>query len=422
VADKTGRMWLGFVDGKIALIANGKTALFGPTGGVSIGAVAQILPVQEKAWIGGENGLAFFDGHRFIPIVGKGAEPFTGITGLVFDRVHTLWINGSSGLSSISSTELQRALSKPGYQVRFDRLDYRDGLRGVAISIYPLPSATISDNGTLWFSTVGGVYAFDPERLARNLVVAPVVITGLRSMAAEYAPVDDLRLPAGTDMLRIDFTALSFQAPERMEFRYQLEGVDAEWRESIGDRSAHYTNLGPGHYRFRVAGSNNDGVWNEKEASLSFEIAPRPTQTMWFRSLCLIALLSLLVFLYFLRTRQLARRYGEKLQERLEERERIARALHDTLLQGMQGVILKFQSVTKRLNGEEQTRLGIEKILDQADVLMAEGRAEVLSLRSGVGLRANLAGGLRTGIYGLRYRQGKEDRSRRSTGGRCHRP
>ncbi|QBE66382.1 ATP-binding protein [Pseudoduganella lutea] len=183
-------------------------------------------------------------------------------------------------------------------------------------------------------------------------------------------------------MLSVEFSALSYQEPERVRFRYRLEGVDIAWRESDGRRSAHYTNLGPGTYRFRVIAANNDGIWNREGATLSFQIEPRLTQMMWFRGLCGVALLGAVGGIYYWRTRRLAGRYRERMQERLAERERIAQALHDTLLQSMQGLILRFQGVAKRLPPECDTRRLIAPILDQAGEVMDQGRQELLNLRS----------------------------------------
>ena len=128
--------------------------------------------------------------------------------------------------------------------------------------------------------------------------------------------------------------------------------------------------------------SNNDGVWNTDGASMTFDIAPRTTQTVWFRAACAAAVAGLLAGLYAWRTRRLARRYGERLRERLAERERIARTLHDTLLQSMQALILRFHGVAKRLPAGSEAQHGIEEILDQADAVMAEGRNELMNLRS----------------------------------------
>jgi signal transduction histidine kinase/ligand-binding sensor domain-containing protein len=384
-ADRAGRVWLGSVNDQLVLFEDGKIRRYGHLEGLAVGTVMQILPDGAGAWVAGENGLMHFDGRRFLAIGGRNGEPFAGITGMVFDTGGTLWLNGGNGISSIAPPELRRALDEPGHEVRFRRLDYRDGVAGTTSPIIPMPSAARSDDGTLWFSTTRGVYSLNPARLPHNALVPPVAILDLKSGSTVHAAAEGVRLPAGTETLEIDFTALSYQEPERMEFRYRLDGVDAEWRDSDGRRAAAYTNLAPGHYRFRVIASNNDGIWNTNGAALSFEIVPTPTQTVWFRVLCGAAGAGLLAALYAWRTRRLARRYGERLRERLAERERIARALHDTLLQSMQALILRFHGVAKRLPAGSEAQRGIEDILDQADKVMTEGRNELLNLRNSRG-------------------------------------
>lgn len=380
--DAQGRVWLGSVNDQLLVLEKGQTRAYGRADGLAIGTLMQILPSGDGAWIGGENGLSRFDGRRFVSVAGTHGDTFAGITGIAIGRDGTLWLNGGNGISSIAQAEWQRALREPGYPVRFGRLDYRDGLTGTTSPIIPVPSLARSDDGTLWFSTTGGVYTFNPASLSRNTLVPPVAVIGLKSGAADYPAVDGTRLPAGTDTLEVDFTALSYQEPEKMEFRYRLDGVDRDWRDSDGRRSASYTNLAPGAYVFRVIASNNDGLWNERGATLAFAIAPHASQTLWFRLLCAAAAAGLLASLYFWRTRQLARRYGELLRERLAERERIARTLHDTLLQSMQGLILRFHGVAKRLPKESAAQQGIEAILDQADKVMTEGRNELMNLRT----------------------------------------
>ena len=381
--DAQGGVWLGSVNNQLLVMRAGAVERYGRADGLAVGTVVQILPTDGGgAWIGGENGLHHFDGKRFAPVAGVRGEPFAGITGLAFARDGTLWINGSGGISGIAPDELAHALREPAYPVRFSRFDYRDGLVGTTSAIVPVPSVARSDDGTLWFTTTGGVYSFNPAGLARNLLVPPVAITGMRLGGTTLAPANGLRLPAGTETLQIDFTALSYQEPGRMAFRYRLTGVDRDWRDSEGQRSATYTNLGPGRYRFEVLASNNDGVWNTRGASTSFDIAPRPTQTVWFKTLCAAALLALLAALYRWRTNRIRRRYRELMHERLAERERIARALHDTLLQSMQGLILRFHGMAKRWPAGSEQQRGVETILDQADKVMAEGRSELLNLRA----------------------------------------
>lgn len=391
-ADRRGRVWFGSVGDDLVILDGGKVRHYGRVDGLTVGTVIQILPTDHGAWVGGENGLMHFDGARFTPVTGRNGEPFAGITGMVFARDGTLWLNGAGGLSSIAPDELRRALREPGHGVGYGRIDYRDGLRGTAGAILPVSSAVRSDDGTLWFTTIGGVYGFDPAALPRNTLVPPVVITGLKSGAAAFGAHDGMRLPAGTETLDIDFTALTYREPGRVEFRYRLDGVDHDWREG-GDRSAHYTNLGPGNYRFQVLASNDDGVWNTTGAAVSFDIAPRLTQTTWFRVLCIVAAVFVAWRLQLFWMRRTARRLAVRMGERIAERERIARELHDTLLQSIQGLMLLFWSAASRLTAE--ARVPLEGALARANGVVAEGRDRVAGLRSATVPDADLAGALR---------------------------
>jgi signal transduction histidine kinase/ligand-binding sensor domain-containing protein len=391
-ADAHGRVWIGSTGNDLALLASGRVRHFGPADGLAVGTVVQVLPADDGAWVGGENGLMHFDGTRFTPVEGREREPFAGITGLVFARDGTLWVNGADGISSIAPDELRRVAREPGYRVRFDRLDYRDGLRGTASAIRPVPSATRSDDGTLWFTTVGGLFGFDPATLPRNTLVPPVVITGLSSASTAFPATDGTRLPAGTDTLDVEFTALSYREPGRMAFRYRLDGVDGDWHEGRL-RSAHYINLGPGHYRFHVQASNDDGVWNTQGATLSFDVEPRLTQTLWFHVLCGAAALFTAWRAQLFWMRRTARRLAVRMGERVAERERIARELHDTLLQSIQGLMLMFWSATGRIAPD--VRAPLEAALARASRVVAEGRDRVVGLRTSAVPDADLAQALR---------------------------
>jgi len=383
VAADGKRMWFGAPDNGLAILEDGKVRRPGHAEGLQVGTVMAILPVRDGAWIGGENGLAWFDCKRFVAVVGRGGEPFAGINGMVFDAGGTLWLNGGAGLSAIAPGELQLAMRNVVHRVQFERLDYRDGLPGTASGITPLPSAIRSKDGMLWFSTMGGTVAFDPAALPRNRLAPPVVITALRADGAEVVPADGLRLAPHTGTLEIDFTALSYRAPERMRFRYRLEGVDAAWQEPERRRSAYYTNLAPGSYRFRVQASNDDGVWNEQGAALAFEVAPSLTQSAPFRIALAAAFLLALWLLHRMRLRRVARRVARRvtaqMTERLAERERIARELHDTVLQSIQGLVLKIGATVQRLREDE--RRPLEDALAAASQVLGEGRDRVAGLR-----------------------------------------
>ena len=190
-----------------------------------------------------------------------------------------------------------------------------------------------------------------------------------------------LRLPPLIRDLQIDYTALSLVAPEKIRFRYKLEGRDNDWQEVTDRRQVFYNDLPPGNYRFRVIASNNNGVWNESGTYVDFNIAPAYYQTAWFRIAIVILFLFALGVIYQLRLRQVARQVRARMEERLEERERIARDLHDTLLQSVQGLILKFHAVSKQIPADTAAYRALEKTLDHADEVLAEGRDSIRNLR-----------------------------------------
>ena len=190
-----------------------------------------------------------------------------------------------------------------------------------------------------------------------------------------------MRLPPLIRDLQIDYTALSLVAPEKIRFRYKLEGRDNDWQEAGNRRQAFYTNLPPRNYCFRVMACNNSGVWNETGAYIDFTITPAYYQTAWFRIAAIVLFLLALGALYQLRLRQVARVVRARMEERLEERERIARDLHDTLLQSVQGLILKFSAVSKQIPADLPARNLLENTLDHADEVLAEGRDRIRNLR-----------------------------------------
>ncbi len=174
----------------------------------------------------------------------------------------------------------------------------------------------------------------DPSAVPENRVPPPVVIEELVHDGTHASPAGGQVLPAGTRSVEIHYTGLSFTAPDRVRFRYRLEGVDPAWMEAGGRRTAYFTHLPPGSYRFRVSAANNDGVWNESGASLEFTIRPFFYQTAWFYAACAALAAAAAYGVYRLRTRQLEARYAAI----LAERSRIARELHDTIAQGFAGV------------------------------------------------------------------------------------
>ncbi|WP_066722109.1 sensor histidine kinase [Sphingomonas pituitosa] len=298
------------------------------------------------------------------------------------DRGET-WLIARTGISRLATADLDQAFRAPGAPLPRRLFDTRDGLISPAQhSGFSGLQAALGGDGRVWFLNRQGAAYFAPVALASNPLAPPVVIRSLASGTLRWRDPADLVLPAGTRALDIRYAGLSFIVPQRVRFRYRLDGVDADWVDAGARRMASYTNLEPGRYRFRVVAANADGVWNRTGAALDFEIRPTFWQSTPFKLLCAAALLGLLWGGYVLRLRAVAARIRLRMTDRFEERERIARELHDTLLQGIQSVTLRFQRVVNELPAQQPARGSLLQALDVADQVIAEGRDRVQDLRS----------------------------------------
>lgn len=391
--DAQGRIWVGYLRSRIAVIDHGKARVFGEPDGIQLGNVLSLLVDGGRVWAGGEYGVGWFDADGYHAM----HAPLRGISGMARTPQGELWLHGSEGITRIAAPEVERVLAGAGkdpHVVRFERFDAHDGLLGGAEQFRPLPSLVQGSDGRLWFSTASDIASIDPANIARNMQAPAVQIRTLRSGGATYMPLPQVRLPQGSKDVEIGFTALSLSMPERVRFSYMLDGVDSGWQDVQGRREAFYTNLQPGSYRFRVLASNEDGVWNGDGATLQLEIPPSFTQTPWFTALLVLAGALALAALYALRVRQLTARMQDLLQERLAERSRIARGLHDTLLQSVQSLIMFFDHQSSRMTPGSEEKAKVEQTLELADQLMVEGRNYIMDLRA-TGAPEELAQALR---------------------------
>jgi signal transduction histidine kinase/ligand-binding sensor domain-containing protein len=380
-ADASGKLWFGYTGNQIARIDGSTVKLFGTADGLDVGNVTAIASRLGHLWIAGERGLARFDGTRFVPVL-SASSSFPGISGIVELQSGDLWLNGDVGIVHIFRSEVEKAEHAAGYRVQGEIFDYLDGIAGTARQLRPTPSAFQGTDGRLWFLTQNELVSVDPSRITRNTLAPPVTIWSISAGGVQYPAGLPPQLPPHTSNLRIDYTAGSLTIPERVRFRYKLEGFDREWQDAANRREVFYTNVGPGRYTFRVIAANNDGVWNTTGASLSFTIAPAFYQTTWFYGLSVLLCLVLLRLLYLVRIRQVSAHVRGRLEERLAERERIARALHDTLLQSFQGLVLRLRATVARMPKQEPTRSLMEQALERADEVMSESRDRVKDLRS----------------------------------------
>jgi signal transduction histidine kinase/ligand-binding sensor domain-containing protein len=376
-----GALWLGLRDGRVLRYHQGAARDVTPRGADAVGAIT-LLDTGHGVVLGGDRGLAVLRQGRFRRLAADGEDALASISGQVVTANGDRWLNGAHGVLHVAAADWAAAQAEGAAPLRHERFDALDGYTGAAMTTVARNSAAEA-HGRLWFVTTAGIVSLDPARLMRNTAPPPVLIRGLETAGQPYLPAaPSLTLPPGGGNLRIDYTALSYVMPERVRFRYRLDGVDQDWQEAGTRRAAYYTQLRPGKYRFHVSAINEDGVPSAGAASMDVVLQPTFVQTPLFLLLCVMAGGGLLYALYRLRMEQVTRRYGERLQVRLAERERIARTLHDTLLQSMQGLILRFQSVSRRLPADGEARATMETILDQADGVMVEGRKQIMELRA----------------------------------------
>jgi signal transduction histidine kinase len=389
--EQGGALWLGYTDNRIARVEGATVRLFDAKDGLSVGNVTAIAAFAGHIWVSGELGLALFDRGRFVPVVSVSGNPFTGITGIIETNAGDLWLNGDQGIVHISRADVSRLLRVPDFKVHDRIFNALDGVLGTAQALRPIPSAVETPDGRLWFQTTAGLVLIDTAQTVYNALAPPVTIGSIRSNGVRHHPAStgNLSLPPGTQSVQIDYIAGSLSVPERVGFRYKLEGLDRDWQDPGNRREAFYTNLDPGDYTFHVIASNSDGVWNATGASVRFTILPTVYQTRWFHALCVLAFLALLTVLYRMRALQIGTQVRSRLEARLAERERIARELHDTLLQGVQGLILRFQAAADTISERDPAREAMERTLERADELLDESRARVMDLRDpGSGLVA----------------------------------
>lgn len=384
-------LWLGYDDDTVATIEDDGTGatVYTHETGIGVGQVTALWPRRDGVWITGDHGVQFFAPGRPVRtlLFADGRTVRVG-TGILEQQQGDLWINASDGLYHVSAADMKRWWSDPGKPVPARRLDERDGWPGLRDAV-PAPSLIAGVGDRLWVASDTGVAGLDPSRLIRNPRAPAATILSVNG--APLAP--DADLAAGTTRLDIRYTAPVLAIPERARFRYRLSRVDEAWRDVGNVREATYTNLAPGDYVFEVLAANEDGVWSASPARLSFRIAPFFYQSTWFALLCGAVALALLYALYAWRLRVL----GTVLLARVMERERIARELHDTVLQGLHGVLLYVRVAANSIK-DGAVRDHLERALRVAEQAMAEGRQRIVDLRTAPRPSTSLVARLRAAL------------------------
>jgi len=381
-----GQLWLSHNDGGLTLYDDGKLSEFDIG---MVGTESGIFPGPQLV-VGGSAGMAFKRGARFVAFEPRDAEPLRNVTGLAVTADGDRWLNGSKGVVHIRRADWEASIAQPSLPLKFQVINVLEGYPGRAAMDNRLPTVYNAGNGRLWFRATGGLVRLETAELKPNTVKPVVQLLAVAAGKASYPLRTPVALPPGASNFTIEYTAPGLRKPEGMRFEYQLEGLDQGWQQAGTRRAAYYTNVGPGQYRFHVRAVNEDGMVGDTVATQTLTIAPTVMQTWWFRLLCALAALLAIYAVYRYRISVATAAIARQMQTRLDERERIARTLHDTFLQSVQSLVLRVSSVTLKLPQDSATRGKLETILDDADRAISEGRDQVHNLRSGQDIEAAL--------------------------------
>jgi ligand-binding sensor domain-containing protein/signal transduction histidine kinase len=344
-------------------------------------------------WVGTQNGLDKFDSKTgtFTVYTRRDGLPGNAVGCILEDDHGALWMSTNSGVSRFDPQ-----------RTTFKRYSTADGLPGADLTGWGACFKSVA--GEMFFAGFSGATAFFPDQVTDSVYVPPIVLTNFRlsgrpveiggssplEKSVSYA--NALTLSHRQNMFSLEFSALSYLNPVTNRYRYKLEGLDSDWHEVGSEqRLVNYTTLPAGIYSFRVQGATNRGPWSEPGVTLKIEVLPPWWSTLWFRTTC-AALLVLLAFAaYSYRLHEITRQFALLLEERIGERTRIARELHDTLLQSFQGLLFRLQAVHDLLPRRPAEAIQLlDGVLDRGDQAIAEGRDAVQGLRSSTVIDSDL--------------------------------
>jgi ligand-binding sensor domain-containing protein/signal transduction histidine kinase len=390
VRDASGDLWVATLAG-LSRLHGGKILNYTTADGLSSNVITALLSRPNGTLLIGtqDHGWNLWDGRRFTAAPGNGLEQTT-IHAILDDGIGHLWFATGNGIARCDcngmGSEMSEKMGKPGTAAgcsHWMEFGAGDGLRSRETATNSHPSAWRSRDGRLWFATPKGLVEVDAAHFPVNAVPPPVALErfAVDDVAlALHAADSRLRVEAGHVHFEFDYAGLSFTAPQKVRYRYMLEGFDRDWIEAGTRRTAYYTTIPPGKYTFRVQAANNDGLWNTEGAALAFELRPHFYQTMWFYVLMVALAVGMVVVLLRLRLR---RAEGE-FRAVLGERSRIAREIHDTLAQGYVGISVQLEVLAELLRHHktEDAARHLDLTRDYVRQGLADARQSIWALRS----------------------------------------
>jgi ligand-binding sensor domain-containing protein/signal transduction histidine kinase len=393
VEDHEGNIWVGTSRG-VLLRSNGSR--FDVVEGISQSprSIHSLYATADgSVWIGyAAAGLGRYkDGNYFRATSAQGLYD-DQISQIVADGLGWLWLGSDHGIFKIQQQEFEDLADGKINYLRSIRYGRSEGLPGLQANFGVAPGAISSRDGNLWIPLRTGLAVIDPYRVPEYLLPPSVLLTRVtvdgQTIASYDSPLPAMNridlakqagivhLPPGVHRLEFAFTALSFTAPENVQFRYKLDGVDENWIDTGTERTARYASLGAGNYRFEVKACNSDGIWNETGSSLAFSIAPFFWQTWWFRIFAIIGFTSMVIAIVrYISFRRLQIKVRELQQQAAldKERARIARDLHDNLGSQLTKIVMLSELSLQR-------RSDHDRVIDRVTEVSNTARQVVKSL------------------------------------------
>ncbi len=418
--DRDGTIWAGTVSAGVSRLNGGKFTNYSDSSGLPSNGVNSIVEgFDGTTWVATPSGLASFANGYWTNRTASDGLPSSIVRTIFEDTKHVLWIVTSNGLAYLSSGKIRVPVRLPEalreqilgvaedgmgslwfitsdhvLRVNHDRL-LSDSLSEADVQSYGIDdglpgvegagrdrSVVADREGRIWISGKSGLSMADPIVISKNST--PVAVR-IESMSAGGSPVkvqNPIKIPSGVQSITLNYRSTNLAMPERIRFRYKLDGSDQGWSDSVASRQVVYKNLGPGTYLFRIIASNNVGLWNGPETSVPFVIEPAYWQTWWFRVACLAGCCLMILVIYRLRIHHLTKRLNVGFQERLAERTRIAQELHDTLLQGVLSASLQLDVAEDQLPEESPAKPLLKRVLQLMGTVTEEGRNALRGLRT----------------------------------------
>jgi signal transduction histidine kinase/ligand-binding sensor domain-containing protein len=345
-------------------------------------------------WLVTPKGFIRYAGGRFKLLDTAAGLPCSGAVNIQDDNHGSKWLYMHCGILRVSDSDLSAWWTSPHGRITGKFLGPLEGARP---NLFDGSPAQTSD-GALWSANGYVFQTIMRNHLPFNPIPPPVNIEMLSADGKELSLDHRLRVGPNTREVQIDYSGLSFLIPEQVRFRYFLHGHDTQWVNAGTRRQAFYNDLPPGHYVFQVTACNNDGVWNEQGANISFDVLPSWNQTMLFRLLAVFLGTALAAAAYFLRLRRYASSLKIRFDERLEERTRLARDLHDTLLQTIQGSKLVADNARDHADNPQTTVRALDRLSEWLERAISEGREALEALRSSAADSHSLTAALRRAL------------------------